>query len=268
MDIAQYKAILFDLDKTLTNMKQEITPATAQVLKKLNQKMRTGLCTGRHFSTLKDRSLIHFLPESTHVVSGGAQVITATGEILWQKLIPIKTARQLIKQIDDGRVKVYFQTRDQIYGNQLSRQLWATDHQGTNIESLIIAPLEDFPDSGVPHLVIKHISQDIADYLQAHPSFNVKVMTDYDGKKYADVMTHGVDKTVGIKHWCQINNIQPEEIIGFGDSENDLEFLSYIGYAVAMGNSVENVKQIADEVIGSCDEDGVAQWVGQNIKSE
>ena len=266
MQLSRYKALLFDLDKTLTDMKQEVTPATIQALSTLSQRgFKIGLCTGRHFATLKKRILSHFAPESTHVVSGGSQVITSGGRVLWQELIPYDLALDIAKQLDDDQTTIYFQTRDQIYGNKTACQRWHLTPILMAEKPKSIADLSHFPDSGVPIIVVHDINPAQIKFLKNLTQANVKIMSYFAGHPYADIIASGVTKVTGISYWCQVNGVKPEEIIGFGDSENDEEFLTHIGYAVAMGNAVDSVKKIADEVIGSCDEDGVARWVEQNI---
>ena len=48
------------------------------------------------------------------------------------------------------------------------------------------------------------------------------------------------------------------QIMGIGDSDNDIEMLKTVGFGVAMGNAADNVKAVADHVTLSCEEDGVA----------
>ena len=48
-----------------------------------------------------------------------------------------------------------------------------------------------------------------------------------------------------------------EEIIAFGDGENDLEMLAFAGVGVAMGNADEEVKEVADYVTTEIDDDGI-----------
>lgn len=266
MNLSNYKACLFDLDKTLTNFKQEVTPATAQALKKLSQKMKIGLCTGRHFATLTNKGLTYFAPEDTHIVSGGSQVITSAGKVLWQKLIPIAQALELVGQLDNDHIQIYFQTKDQIFGNQVACDKWQVTDVGMNKKPLTIDHLRNFPDEGVPIIVMHNIDQTQVKFLSNLTDMSAKIMTYYAGHPYADILAKNVTKVTGLKKWCQINGIKPAEIIGFGDSENDEEFLTHVGYAVAMGNAVAGIKKIADEVIGGYDEDGVAGWINENAK--
>ena len=60
----------------------------------------------------------------------------------------------------------------------------------------------------------------------------------------------------------RIVNVYPEvryqEIIGFGDGENDADMLAFAGIGVAMGNGVDAVKAVADYVTDDIDADGIA----------
>ena len=49
----------------------------------------------------------------------------------------------------------------------------------------------------------------------------------------------------------------PEEIIAFGDGENDIGMLQLAGIGVAMGNAEEVVKQNADYITADIDDDGI-----------
>ncbi len=71
-----------------------------------------------------------------------------------------------------------------------------------------------------------------------------------------------VGGSAGKKHGISVVldelGIAPHEVIGFGDGMNDEEFLSFVGYGVAMGNALESVKRVANRIAPSNDEHGVA----------
>ena len=52
-----------------------------------------------------------------------------------------------------------------------------------------------------------------------------------------------------------------EDAVAIGDGENDIGILDLCGYAVAMDNAFDIVKQHADEVTDSNNDDGVANWL-------
>ena len=55
--------------------------------------------------------------------------------------------------------------------------------------------------------------------------------------------------------------IKREEIMACGDGMNDYEMLSAVGFGVAMGNAMEPLKEIADYITETNDENGVAKAI-------
>lgn len=53
--------------------------------------------------------------------------------------------------------------------------------------------------------------------------------------------------------------------MAFGDDKNDMEMLKMCGMGVAVDNAISDVKEIADGVTLSNDEDGVAEWLAKNV---
>ncbi|MBQ7433328.1 MAG: HAD hydrolase family protein [Lachnospiraceae bacterium] len=63
-------------------------------------------------------------------------------------------------------------------------------------------------------------------------------------------------------------NFDMEEIVAFGDDYNDIEMLRACGTGVAVGNALAEVKQAADEVCLTNEEDGVALWLTEHVLRE
>ncbi|MGG0669436.1 Cof-type HAD-IIB family hydrolase [Lederbergia citrisecunda] len=74
-----------------------------------------------------------------------------------------------------------------------------------------------------------------------------------------EIVRHGLNKAVGISHVAKWLGIPRERIIAFGDEDNDLEMIDYAGVGVAMGNGIDRLKSIADEVTLTNNEDGIAE---------
>lgn len=51
--------------------------------------------------------------------------------------------------------------------------------------------------------------------------------------------------------------LKPEEAIAFGDGDNDIDMLQMVGTGIAMGNSSESLKAVADEACGHAAQDGI-----------
>jgi len=78
------------------------------------------------------------------------------------------------------------------------------------------------------------------------------------GPDNLELMARGVSKGWGLTQLGARLKIPPQAMLAFGDSDNDLEMIRYAGVGVAMGNAHGAVKQAADRVTATCDEDGVA----------
>lgn len=65
-----------------------------------------------------------------------------------------------------------------------------------------------------------------------------------------DIIPQGVDKGFGLDHLCQELGLEAADVVGFGDNLNDKEMLIFAGRAIAMENARDEIKAIADEVIG------------------
>ncbi len=64
---------------------------------------------------------------------------------------------------------------------------------------------------------------------------------------------------------CAACEITPEEITAFGDDYADTGMLELCGKGIAMGNAADEVKEKADLVIGSNDEDGIAVYLEEQV---
>lgn len=83
-----------------------------------------------------------------------------------------------------------------------------------------------------------------------------------------EINAQGADKGDGLSHLAEYLNISREEIVAFGDGENDIAMLRFAGLGVAMDNAGEEVKRAADVVTKSNDEDGVAFAIEKYILHE
>ncbi len=79
----------------------------------------------------------------------------------------------------------------------------------------------------------------------------------FAGKTGSDVVEKSVSKADGLKLVCDYFGIPQSQTVAFGDSMNDYEIVQAAGIGVAMGNSVDELKKIADYVTTDIDKDGV-----------
>ena len=73
-----------------------------------------------------------------------------------------------------------------------------------------------------------------------------------------DIIPAEGGKLPAMRFMAEANGWTPDELMAFGDSENDNEMLRYAGTGVAMGNALEETKAASDYVTDDCDDEGVA----------
>lgn len=78
---------------------------------------------------------------------------------------------------------------------------------------------------------------------------------------YYEVMPMGLSKGSSIIEACKIFGIDIKDTIVFGDEMNDMSMFEVAGTGVAMGNAVEPVKNVADFVTKTNNEDGIAYYL-------
>jgi Cof subfamily protein (haloacid dehalogenase superfamily) len=88
-----------------------------------------------------------------------------------------------------------------------------------------------------------------------------KIGTSSSWDNNIEAMGLNVSKGEALKELCNKLKISQDEVIAIGDSENDLSMLNFAGLGVAMGNADENIKEQADYITDSNNEDGVAKVI-------
>jgi len=78
---------------------------------------------------------------------------------------------------------------------------------------------------------------------------------------FLEVINAGVSKGEGVRIAMEHLGLKPEEVIAFGDEENDLPMFPVVGFCAAPANAREKIQKAADFVYGSNAEEGLAAWL-------
>lgn len=105
---------------------------------------------------------------------------------------------------------------------------------------------------------LRTLADDI-DRLQIPCSYNCYHDIFNNERGYLDLYTEGTTKARAVQEMAQ--KVGADRIVVFGDNLNDLPMMRIATRAVAVGNAYDEVKQEADEIIGSNDTDAVARWI-------
>lgn len=124
------------------------------------------------------------------------------------------------------------------------------------------------------------ITKDINKVCMIHsPKFFAKRLPDlrkdlsgYDlmlvGKDWLEIMPRGVNKASGLARIAEKLGCTMNEVMAFGDAQNDVDMLREAGIGVAMGNAMEDVKEAANLVTDTNDNNGIGKIIERLLNGE
>ena len=259
----KYKLIAMDLDGTLNNDQKIITPVTREKLMQAQQAgVRLALASARPSPGLyRERDALRLQDHQGILMSynGGRIVDAATGSVLFETSMDIGETRQVLRFLetlpvtpilDDGR-QFYVTDKTAYKVDYECRNNCMTCTEVENLaDFLYFAPIKIL--MSVQPEEILAVQKQIAAFL---PDSLTVVQT---AAFYLEVIPKVINKGQGITDICNTLGISPEEVIAFGDAENDISMLKTAGMGVAMGNAAQPVKDAADMVTLSNNDDGIA----------
>lgn len=259
----KYKLIALDIDGTLTTSGKVIAPKTRAALIDFQRKGgKVVLASGRptmgilpHAETLRLKEFGGYIL----AYNGGCAIDCKTGKTIFQDKLPLEVIPEICEEIRGLPVGINtYEGGNIIVGNNVNKY---TELEA-RINGMGIKYVEDFPGY-VEFDVTKCLLQGEPDIIL---ELEKKLSEKYSGKLgifkseafFLEIVPDGIDKAAAIDRLIKGLGIRTEECIACGDGFNDVSMLRYAGLGVAMANAKQPVKDAADYVTLSNDEDGIA----------
>lgn len=259
--LSSFKMAAFDMDGTLLNRDHQLsTRAIASVKLVAAAGLTVLLATGRMTCAVKNH--LEKLGTPGLVVSHNGSLVkdVKTGEVFHHAPVPKNLVAKLLDLLDGKETVVHLNFDDDIYltvSNPYSEQY--SQELGVDLTYADLKCLE-----GNPTTVLLMDSKDVLNQVltavanQFQGQFDY-VMAPWQGDVWRlQFLAANTSKGKGVLQVAKRLGVKPEEIISFGDSYNDMEMIQHTGLGIAMGNAVPELKQAADFVTLSNQEDGVA----------
>ena len=253
------KLIALDLDGTLLNNKNEIGDYTKKILSDIinNYNIELILSSGRGFDGVKKHNDV--LGNNNYsIIMNGSNIVDNNGNFLYRKMLEEDISKAIIKLAEKYDVCVHFfndlqyvVSRDDFYIKSYI-QIENTREITVGIENIKYYKFDKIIIFGERKNLNK-LKADIDSNLDVHSCFS--------GDTLLEIMCKGVSKGDALKWICDNKGIDIKDVIAFGDNFNDIEMIEYAGVGVAMGNAEEEVKQKADYIALSNNEEGVGKFL-------
>lgn len=268
------KVIIMDVDGTLFNNEKTISPKTKEALLKAQEAgsilvLASGRPTTGLYDIAKDLDM-----EKHHglLVSYNGSKVTdcETGEVLFNEAMTPEEAKSVLAHLKKfDRVRPMIDKGEYMYVNNVYDNIIQFNGGPFNVieyESrggkFKLCEVDDF-ETFVDFPVNKILTTSDPEYLQEHYKEMMEPFKDtlscmFTGDFYFEFTAKGIDKAKALDTVLIPRGYTQEEMIAFGDGHNDASMVKYAGTGVAMENAVQDLKDIADEVTLSNDEDGIA----------
>lgn len=273
-NIVAIKAVFFDIDGTLLNDRKQVQKSTQDAIANMKkQGIFVGVATGRgpaFVAPFMENLGLDF------AITYNGQYIFTRDRILYQNQLPKSTVYRLIKYASEQRREISLGTSSGLVGSNIINM--GTSRFGQWISRMVPKRWTKTITRSFKHVVrrVKPQSLNSLMTIMRQPIFQIvlvatKEQSDIIAKKFphltitrsspysADLISKGMSKIKGVLCVARKFDIEIEEVMAFGDSDNDLEMLSGVGISVAMGNATEQVKTIADYTTASNNNDGISQ---------
>ena len=280
-----YKLVAIDLDGTMLNQYGIITEKTKKAISKAQEKgVEVMIASGRAITSVKRFS--KEINSNKYFISGNGAITydIKNNKILYENILSKTKALKIIKICEENSIYYNVYTENGIIAKNLSYNtlyyykdnLTKPDENRTHINIVenvydyfeqreekilkimicdehktvfnsIVRKLKELSEIEV--LEVSHMSRKI-----------IKQGTDEIALEYfyTEVSAKEVDKWNALEEIIGLMNISKEEVVTIGDNANDLKMITNAGLGVAMGESAPYVKQSADIIAPTNDEDGVA----------
>lgn len=260
------KVLVLDIDGTLTNSKKEITSATKEAIQDVMKRgHKVILASGRPTAGMRRyEQELELDKYGGYLLSfNGARVIDCrTGEIVYQRLLPLTLLPGLYGFAKRNSCGLVTYLGEQVISAFPVDKYVETE---ARINGLPVRTVENF---------IEFVDFDINKCLMTADAEKAAVLTEELREKYGktasifrsepyfmEIMPENVDKATSLDRTLMSIGMKREDAVCCGDGFNDISMIRYAGVGVAMGNAQDAVKEAADYITATNDEDGLVQVI-------
>ena len=264
----EIKVIATDMDGTLLDPRGQLDlPRLEKILDQLDQRgVRFVIATGNEIHRMR-QLLGHLAERVVLVVANGARIFE-NNELLqaqtWDEDMVDKALTHfkgrecqdqfVVTAMNGGFVKAgtVFTELDKFMTPEMIKKLYQRMNFVNEFDSSLFG--------GVLKMSMVVGEERLDSVLQeVNDLFDGRIRAVSSGYGCIDILQDGIHKAWGLEELLKRWNLKPEQIMAFGDSENDIEMLEMAGISYAMENAEKRVKEIATEVAPANSQAGVYQ---------
>ncbi|WP_239254655.1 HAD family hydrolase [Listeria ilorinensis] len=267
------KLIFIDVDGTLCN-DYGMVPSSAKLA--IQKAQANGhqiyLCTGRSKAEITEE--IAALPFDGMIGAGGGYIETKAG-ILYHETFNEADLQAIVHFFNENKIGYYLESNHGLFKSQycvseMEKQMYSGLDPASEAYQKLKEGTKGFFDLLQPEPPFEELT-DVNKISFIHATYPFQEVADRFGDRFTimqttvpafgqnsgEIVLPGINKELAIIRLLEYLERPKTDTIAIGDGHNDLEMLQFVNYGVAMGNAQEALKQVADEITETHDEDGI-----------
>jgi Cof subfamily protein (haloacid dehalogenase superfamily) len=262
------RLLVLDLDGTIVDESNHIRDSVVQAVELVKGRgVAAAIATGRRYqSSLPAYDLIgSTLPLICY--EGGLIRERSTGFTHRHWPLGPQVVAQILDHTErlslNGRLSVHFHIQDDLYVSNLndaSRKFF----EGSTVVPIVVSDMRPLLNRATTKVMVLSDDVEVITRLatQLKNSHSRTRVKEYKSIAFLEAFHPTVNKRLAVSYLAEeIMELRPENVMAVGDDFTDIEMLQYSGVGVAMGNAPAPVKECADWVTTTIEEDGVARAI-------
>ena len=256
----KYKLLVMDIDDTLINSEGELSHVTVKTVMEASGYIPVVLATGRMYRAAK-RFAVQLKVTHPMIAFGGAQIVDpVTDEILYQCGIRGEIAKEIVLfGREHGFGVQAYDKNDYIYDTPhpyLDVYYHICGFPGKQVSDLLTCELN------TPKILLLGEKETVDKWLPVlRRQYEGKLSFSTSKPQFLEVNNIRSGKANAITYLAKQMGIAWDEIITIGDGRIDIPMLQKAGLGIAVGNAIDEVKNAADEITDTNDDNGVAKAI-------
>jgi Cof subfamily protein (haloacid dehalogenase superfamily) len=261
----QPSLIIADVDGTLldshSNLRHDTRSAVAEAL---SAGIGFTLASGRNTSQLEATAESLGLTLPIISLGGACLSIPSDGTPLWILKIDPEILEHLIQRARTMELGIMLQSpRNNVLESdpQIIREISRISHGN-------FTPTTDINKSAHNSIGKVTLIGDEGDIAQIHEELTTgrqELHAVLSGRRFLDITANGADKGSAVQKLLKYLKLPSSSVAAIGDGHNDLSMFQSVGFRIAMGNSLNEVKRAADLIAPDHDEGGAAWAIRELI---
>ncbi len=254
------KAIAIDLDGTLLNSESLVSLKNREVIQKcIDEGIKVIISsakTARYIRVLMDDLSL----KDPQICSGGAIIIDQGSKPLYELKIRPSYVKDVIQYARDSKEGTTIACSDgNLYYESWHKNLKYILDSGIELIQTDDLSKEEIVDNTLMFSITIEQENKLDAFLRG--KYGEQLQITRGGRFFLTILDRQASKVNALKIILSMFDIKKENVLAIGDSQNDLDTLLYAGKGIAMGNSTEELKKMADHVVDDNDNDGVANAI-------